>query len=614
MTGARRSSMFDVAKFETRMALLLGKIDQATEAALSSSVIAEDDETVMDADLTATDAATPTEDVEACTEQVEVFDNAIPDQMAEASTSPVVPVTSGPTHVDVATTPLRITPTAHVDAGTCHTPVQCSDFATMTSPMVRGGTLSEFVAGADHDTLVEQMETLTFSNDVLRKDQAALQKQIAKSEKTLAEAKAQLQGEITKGTQTKAELKSKEAEWASMRDRQQSTLNELRQEYDALKHDVTSTVAEKDAELEQMEASMDEMRRSIAQQMSVIASLEGRLGEAAHGAQARAVELEAAKAKLESALQEQVTLNKNMQVDLRTMYKSHQKEVAELQAEYHNQAYKEQYLRLLDENRRLQARIERLLSVFGNFATIDALEAQAQDTAAATMAAIHHASSDVLAQRRDIEKMQYEMQVEAVQLQERLLAAEDMRALLAQHEGLTVPVVADMIASLTELTSSDSAASAIEHVRNTYALCDELDAKANALEDQVSALEQARAADDCAIQQAQADLSAANTKIATLQSDLETLTAKDWEATTESAEMHVALEAVRGESDAIKAELASARATMHTLQGQVAEKIAQYNELKEFFEDERNIRQDMINELERDVAAANDHVVQLQQV
>ena len=52
----------------------------------------------------------------------------------------------------------------------------------------------------------------------------------------------------------------------------------------------------------------------------------------------------------------------------------------------------------------------------------------------------------------------------------------------------------------------------------------------------------------------------------------------------------------------------------HITARQVAEKIGQYHELQEFFENERGIRQEMVNELEHDARAAAAQVTLLEQV
>ena len=92
-----------------------------------------------------------------------------------------------------------------------------------------------------------------------------------------------------------------------------------------------------DDELSQQGFALESVQAELVQHTASIAALEDQLAAAMQSSHGHVSELEASRDKLNAALAEQMTMNKNLQADLRTLFKTHKQELADLAAEYHNQ-------------------------------------------------------------------------------------------------------------------------------------------------------------------------------------------------------------------------------------------------------------------------------------
>ena len=187
---SRRTSTFDVAKFETRMAFLLGKIDLATTGTAISPFKNADDETADDSDDF--DAEVEFQEPASISSVDDDFSNTIPEQFEEeSSAADLKPVSTFSPSSDNLSSPSRLrvpilitakssspvktkststctTPPTHFkesspvktkSTSTSVTPIKFRDVSMATSPPMHS-ELQSFVLKSSPEVIVAQLETL----------------------------------------------------------------------------------------------------------------------------------------------------------------------------------------------------------------------------------------------------------------------------------------------------------------------------------------------------------------------------------------------------------------------------------------------------------------------
>jgi hypothetical protein len=151
----------DVKDLEARMAVVLGRISQATQAL--------DESMSMDVG-------------------------------SDVSSAPNIALEAKTVTVDSSCSPLKMAPATPVQSkhmSTCTTPVPAKTFqSTMvnTSP-VSIASFARFVQDSGSERIIEQLETLSISNDVLRNEHKNLARELAKSEATISQLRQALDKE-----------------------------------------------------------------------------------------------------------------------------------------------------------------------------------------------------------------------------------------------------------------------------------------------------------------------------------------------------------------------------------------------------------------------------------
>ncbi len=197
-----------------------------------------------------------------------------------------------------------------------------------------------------------------------------------------------------------------------------------------------------------------------------------------------------------------------------------------------------------------------------------------------------------------------DMQSRFESYQEQLDNAKDLLSILSDF-GLTPETVKIAFNNIVALTHCESVESGLQQIKSEFARLQEQEKTLQnsatvlaTLQDNVDALN--RQLDD-----ARSQMALSHDRESQLQMSADELRNSVQEVSDQVDFLKVELCEVQAERNALVSDLSSAEKALANALARVDERTRQYNELKEFFEDERNIRQEMINELERNVESAN---------
>ena len=138
-----------------------------------------------------------------------------------------------------------------------------------------------------------------------------------------------------------------------------------------------------------------------------------------------------------------------------------------------------------------------------------------------SMAAINHASSEVLAQRRDVEKLKQDFEAEAAQFREQIAQSEQLRTVLGQHGGVAPEHVSSLMDVVLALTGAETIDASINIIRDTFTNVEALEHDISTCHEEISRLSSEGGAASEHVLQLQAQLTDAVSQIAQLERDAE---------------------------------------------------------------------------------------------
>ena len=596
-----------------------------------------------------------------------VVDNYTPDRLRQLANSPATPLQRAlPSIIVEHSTPSAVArkPAVH-EAGTSPmaplastansctspmpetTPVKMSSNETMTSPRSPAADFMALAQGGSPQTLLHQIESVTISNELLREHHAHLSSEVVKKDEKISvleagmkEASAAL--DRANAAKANAEAAIAEAEEQFMFNQEEMTmlhsdavekltaaieekdveLGDVSLEFAELSESVAAIQARADqvtalsfdldhlrAELERSEAAAAGKEQAVAEALAA-----GQQGsEAAESLRAANTTLEAqVKAKVqecaslqadfEKQLKQQQAVNRNLSDDLRMVYNKNKAAIADLMEQFKHDDYKGRYTALLSENQRLRATVEH---VQGCFAELQATS-QLQEHAAAELSAVYarvveklarvevargtdHAEmarlrkehASIVAANKQVDEACRDLVAEKEVVAAEHAALKDHCGLLRSEKAGFEQQLEEMGVSLAEMQLS---ADELESLREVHAsLVAELD----------DAREQAESV------QSRNVLVLA--ELGSVQASQATLT----------AELDAAREEMVAARSTAEAQLAAVTAKSATLGTQLETTKNKYNELSEFVEEERMIRSDLIEEMEKDMVASQEEADQL---
>lgn len=285
----------------------------------------------------------------------------------ESSASPMTPV-------HVATSCVSpMTPAAAVDCGASPMPMatmsntgsgtRTVDTAAFgTSPMATSplGGIHALDGYTSPRALRAELDTLAISNEVLREDQRAREDELIHRTSSLSAANEQLAFTTTLLEQARAE---RDASSAAKDFLEIAVVDGEQARADALaeRNETASFLRELQSRVNHTAVALAEMARSNLELQTELAQ-SAALDEINNAATGQVVGLEDRLATVEAEgqkkLAHQVTINKNLQSDLKAVYGTYKRDLARLEKEYRHDDYKARYQALLARSSALQARMQ----------------------------------------------------------------------------------------------------------------------------------------------------------------------------------------------------------------------------------------------------------------
>ena len=550
----------------------------------------------------------------------------------DSSTSPMAAAATS----DSCTSPLQ-------DA----TPANTSSTETMTSPRSPAADFMVLAQGGSPQALLHQIESVTISNEVLREHHAHLAGEAAKKDAKIASLEAEMNASSAALQKAASAREGAEAALAEAKEQfafnheetamlhsdaietlsatvaaKDIELGDINLEFAELSENVEAIKAQADkvtamsfdldhlrAELERADAASSDKEQAVAQataagQQNFDVAEALRAANTSLEMQVRAKQQECAdlEADFQIQLKQQQATNRNLSDDLRMVYNKNKAAIADLTTQFKHDDYKGRYSALLSENQKLRATVEHIKCCFAELQATS----QLQERAAAELSAVY---AGVVQKLAGVEVARGNDRTEMARLREE----HDAISMVNQQiDGACKTLEAEKERVVAACTALDNQ-------------CSDLRVEKNAFEQQIDEME-----GDLAKMQLSADeLGALRDDHASLVTELDaaqqlalgtetenTLRLAELESLQESqATLAAELDAARKETVAAQsngeAQLAEATAKSATLATQLEAVRNKYNELSEFVEEERMIRSDLVEEMEKDMLASQEEVEQL---
>ena len=363
-----------------------------------------------------------------------------------------------------------------------------------------------------------------------------------------------------------------------------------------------------------MEETIFALREEIAQQSEAVSTFEEQSLVMAANMKQMTDDMDAMKSEFESKITQLTTANHNLQNDLRASYKHHKKEIAELGAEFHNQAYKDRYLAAMAENTNLRTRIERLAALFASMEQISALEQHANVATTIVTESLSNAIAVIHQHRESLTNERSQFEAEAGRFKESITACEGVRDLLDVNPDITQVSLAQALDSIKSLTNTDTLDDAMKAIQTMFTLSRDSERVIQSLQHDLGAEMDAQAALDEKIKELESDRDSKQAEINNMLGEQDAALSKLTEAGAEMQRLMDENDALTADKESLSNQITALKKTESELRALADEKLRQYNELKEFIEEERAIRQEVINDLEKDVQAAWAQAAAYQQV
>ena len=506
------------------------------------------------------------------------------------------------------------------------TPPAMHAVGQMTSPLSPVVQFMSLAVNNSPTELLQQIESVSISNELLRDTARSLQKELSEKEAALASIQLQMQGMSSLSKEETNALKQQLQQHSSLVDQLQGEIEQLQSEREMLQLAVSQSSFARSEESEQIQTREQELMQVIAEKTQQLQQMESDMSALrSHAAQARQ-EMDSLRADYDSKLAAQTSAAKNLQEDLRRIYHKHKKELADLQAEYKHDAYKERYAEVVQENSMLVARVSKMMSLVQQVEDMSRLQEQATaglDMAAAALEkqAAEMEESKAQWQHRE-EELQATIESMRVTMAEIYAKVEDGEAVTAELRN-ALATAQDAIVRLSsneellqtelQLAQSDAmvAASAKAEVDQMQARIQQLEGTVASLETEIQVLEAALA--ERAAEAAEHDIKLQELTQAREEAEQQL---QQLQSMGESDRVALQTEVDRLMNMQMDAEAAARMATTKMVEcaEQLEEKSRQYNELKDFIEEERTIRQEVIDDMERELEDAHRKLQSMQEV
>lgn len=290
----------------------------------------------------------------------------------------------------------------------------------------------------------------------------------------------------------------------------------------------------------------------------------------------REMELAPKAAQLEAQLAAQLEANTHLQEDLRREHNHHKAALEQLEAEYRHDDYRSRYARLSQENLQLRQRLERLEGLLPALDGVEDKQAEAVEAVLAASAKLEQRAERYAAAAAAATKARQELRDTRM----RLGAAESEATLLR-----------DELAMVGETAArAEEAEQALQQARA------ELDTRA----EEQAALFVEQLTLKTAVSMAEERERVLAEELAGARAGLATATER--------------LEALEAAEQRSRAEAAHWQQQAEEMAVRVDEKTGQYTELCDFFEEERMVRQEVIEDLEQSLEGCHQEMAKLQAV
>eukprot|EP00041_Stephanoeca_diplocostata_P038700 m.1545040 g.1545040 ORF g.1545040 m.1545040 type:complete len:1172 (+) comp25258_c0_seq24:148-3663(+) len=503
----------------------------------------------------------------------------------------------------VGTSPLSEPAPAPVFDSSCSPmpcPTETASIATSPHPLP---VLADFHALGDDTcpaTLHSQIDSLTLSNELLRGDQASKAAEIAAKTSTIVTLQQTLRA--TRETQhaLAAECEQLQHTVASWEQRALPAEQEC-DNLSSLLMLLQSRANHGAAAIHELRTENERLKAALAS-TAAVHEVEADLASARAEVAALHAEHVATEAAWQRKLDQQLAVNRNLQSDLSMIYERNKREVAQLEAQYKHEDYKQLYAAARGKIQRLEGAMD----------AVRRCKDKLTDTAkmqALTAHALHHAWTEFRTERdahaADVDQHEQNMEEflakSAAFVAEKNGLVEELQHLRASVEHATAQHNAVQTEAETLNATVACLETKLQQLTLDYKACEARLANIPALETQVTELE-----DRCHkltfendMQQDQlASIPALETANAALERTVEELRAQLAASSALSTEEHAALEQ----------RLADQAAVLATTAAQLEAKTLEYNELSDFMEEERVVRAEVIEEMERDAERSHGEI------
>lgn len=480
-----------------------------------------------------------------------------------------------------------MTPTAQADVAVSPVPMPTlSNTAVGTSP---APLEVEVVIDEDvgPEALRQQLQSLAISNELLREDHRSHEEQLSAQSTKLVTLQEELSFTSTLLSQAIAErdtsieaLRALESDSADTKRAQASSLQE-RAESAQLILGLQSRANQAAVQIASLKRYTSELEATLAETEAVDTIRESATA-ATKQVEELTTQLQAVEVEWQKKLDQQQGINRNLQSDLALVYAKNKRELARLEEQYRHEDYKARYESLLARSTDLESRV----------ASMDACRSQLQRTAEdqkKTSEALEIAARTMSAKHYELVNAQKSLERKEEEIELQVRAAKDSVEVLQSRvaeletEMTLIPQLRlekdEMEAKLNSLTFD------LENATNRYS---------SIAEGTYSSL-LIRCSRKLCLPYSLSEIPEIQAEKDALAATIEGLQQQLAERSSVSDQAHFELQST---VEAQKGQLEDAMA-------QLEAKNMQYNELSEFMEEERLVRTEVIEQLERDVEATS---------
>jgi chromosome segregation ATPase len=264
-------------------------------------------------------------------------------------------------------------------------------------------------------------------------------------------------------------MEQEQSGWADKHANDQSELTSVREQLAELQNDFDSTLQQKDDEIEQQQHTISQLQTQLTTQCEQLQSMEEKMLSTLSRFETNETKFDEVKQTLQRQLDEQLDINRHLQQDLRLAFKNHKAELTELKEEYHNEAYKQKYHEMIQENSALRNRITRLSVLIGELESVRQLETRTLNAATSINVAMQHKFSALQRERDELASQQLQLQQEANRCNSILKATQTINESVSVYTDANDEAIAFVFKTLITLHPECSSLFETMHaVRDTY--------------------------------------------------------------------------------------------------------------------------------------------------